>query len=386
MFQFDDIIGQDDVKKSLISQVHSGKLHHAHLFLGKMGFGTFQLSMAFIKYVYCQDKQDHDSCNICSNCLKINKLAHIDIHFTLPSFKKEALSKALMPEFRNLVNETQARFDLKDWHDHNNEKNAKIRSAECDVILHDMGLSSYEDGYKTQIIWMAESLEKESNKILKILEEPNPQTLFILIAESSEDLLPTILSRCNIHKILPLKSETVRNFLAQEGGSISDEMLTRAVHFSEGDILEAKRYLADEDSAFPLEVNLLNFLRGLIHFHERKFDNINKAILQAELLASQSRPNQKKFLDYFQYFLRQLVLIKITQTCQLNETLLKAAYHFANILDIDQIEVWSQLVDKYHYAIEGNANVKISFVSLAIESGKIQEREEFKILISSKDI
>lgn len=383
MFQFRDIIGQEEVKSSLITQAHSGKLHHAHLFLGKMGYGTFQLAMAFVKYIYCQDKQLEDSCDQCANCIKINKLAHIDIHFTIPSFKKEALSKTLMPEFRNLIEETEARFDLKDWHDHNNEKNAKIRSAECDVILHDMGLSSYEDGYKTQIIWMAESLEKESNKILKILEEPNPQTLFILIAESSEDLLPTILSRCNIHKILPLQSETLKSFLEKENEGKSEDMLLRAVHFSEGDILEAKRYIADEDSEFPLEANLLNFLRGLINFHERKFDNINKAILQAEVLASQSRPNQKKFLDYFQYFLRQLVLIKITQTCQLNETLFKAAHHFANMLDIDQIEVWSQLVDKYHYAIEGNANVKISFVSLAIESGKIQDRGEFEIFVSS---
>ena len=75
-------------------------------------------------------------------------------------------------------------------------------------------------------------------------------------------------------------------------------------------------------------------------------------------------------------------MIKITQNSQLNETLLKAAHHFANTLDIDQIEAWSQLVDKYHYAIEGNANVKISFVSLAIESGKIQNRVEFEILVS----
>ena len=383
MFQFSDIIGQEEVKSSLITQAHSGKLHHAHLFLGKMGYGTFQLAMAFVKYIYCKDKQVTDSCDQCANCIKITKLEHIDIHFTIPSFKKEALSKTLMPEFRNLIEQTEARFDLKDWHDHNNEKNAKIRSAECDIILHDMGLSSYEDGYKTQIIWMAESLEKESNKILKILEEPNPKTLFVLIAESSVDLLPTILSRCNIHKILPLQSDTMTNYLEKYSEGKSREMLLRSVHFSEGDILEAKRYLADEDSEFPLEANILNFLRGLINFHERKFDNINKAILQAEVLASQSRPNQKKFLDYFQYFLRQLVLIKITQTCQLNENLFKAANHFANILDIDQVEVWSQLVDKYHYAIEGNANVKISFVSLAIESGKIQDREEFEKFVSS---
>jgi DNA polymerase-3 subunit delta' len=381
MFQFKDIIGQEEMKSSLITQVQSGKLHHAHLFLGKMGFGTFQLAMAFIKYIYCRDKRADDSCEECPNCLKTSKLNHIDIHFTVPSFDIKELSKSLLPNFRDIVEENQGLFDLKDWIDFNKEKNAKIRSAECDIILHDMGLSSYEDGYKTQIIWMAESLEKESNKILKILEEPNPQTLFILIAESSDRLLPTILSRCNIHKVLPLKYDQVTSYLRQVKDIQPSETLTRAVHFSDGDLIEAERYLADEDSEFPLEANLINYLRGMINFQERKFDNINKAIKQAELLAAQSKSNQKKFLDYFQYFLRQVVMIKYTQISQLNETLLKAAYHFANNLEIDQIEAWSQLVDKYHYAVDGNANVKISFVSLAIESGKIQNREEFEIFV-----
>jgi len=382
MFQFKDIIGQEEVKSSLIVQANSGKLHHAHLFLGKMGYGTFQLAMAFISYIYCQDKQESDSCGSCGNCLKIGKLNHIDIHFTLPSFKLEELSKSLLPSFREIVEEKGGLFDLKDWIDFNKEKNAKIRSAECDIILHDMALSSYEDGYKTQVIWMAESLEKESNKILKILEEPNPKTLFILMAESSDRLLPTILSRCNIHKILPLKNEDVLNYLTSKRNHSNTDMVKRALHFAEGDLIESERYLEDEDSDFPLESNLLNFLRGLINFRERKFDNINKAIKQAEVLAAQSKSNQKKFLDYFQYFLRQVMMIKITQNSQLNENLLKAAYHFANVLEIDQIEVWTQLIDKYYYAIEGNANVKISFVSLAIESGKIQNREEFEFLVS----
>lgn len=382
MFQFKDILGQEEVKSSLITQVQSGKLHHAHLFLGKMGYGTFQLAMAFVQYIYCQDKKEGDSCGECANCLKVGKLNHIDIHYTVPSFDIKELSKVLLPNFREIVEEKKGLFDLKDWIDFNKEKNAKIRSAECDVILHDMGLSSYEDGYKTQIIWMAESLEKESNKILKILEEPNPQTLFILMAESSDRLLPTIISRCNIHKILPHKNEQVAVYLSSSNEQKPAETLTRAVHFSEGDLIEAERYMVDEDSEFPLEANLINYLRGLINFHERKFDNINKSIKQAEILAGQSKSNQKKFLDYFQYFLRQVVMIKFSQSSQLNETLLKAAYHFANTLEIDQIEAWSQLVDKYHYAVDGNANVKISFVSLAIESGKIQNREEFELFVS----
>lgn len=382
MYQFSDIIGQEEVKTSLITQVKSGKLHHAHLFIGKMGYGTLQLAMAFLKYVYCHQPTDIDSCDICPNCTKVNKLEHIDIHFTLPSFDAKKLSNAIFSEFRAIMEQENGLFDLKDWHDFNKEKNSKIRAAECDIILNTMSMSSYEDGYKTQVIWMAESLEKESNKILKILEEPSPKTIFVLIAESSDLLLPTIISRCNIQKVLPLKSEEVKNYLSAKIENKSEEELNRAVTFSGGDLIEAKRYLDDEESDFPMEVNLLNFLRGLINFGERKFSNINKALVQADLIAAQSKTTQRKFLDYFQYFLRQVIIYKINNHCQLNTGLLNAAKHFSVALDIDQIEAWSEIIDKNYHALEGNANVKISFVSLAIESGQIQTRNEFEVLVN----
>jgi DNA polymerase III subunit delta' len=382
MYQFSDIVGQDEVKSSLIAQVKSGKLHHAHLFIGKMGYGTLQLAMAFLKYVYCHQPTDIDSCDTCPNCTKVNKLEHIDIHFTLPSFDAKKLSNVIFSEFRAIMEQENGLFDLKDWHDFNKEKNSKIRAAECDIILNTMSLSSYEDGYKTQIIWMAESLEKESNKILKILEEPSPKTIFLLIAESSDMLLPTIISRCNIQKVLPLQNDVVKSYLKSKVEGKSNEELDRAVTFSGGDLIEATRYLDDEESDFPLEVNLLNFLRGLINFGERKFSNINKALIQADIIATQSMSTQRKFLDYFQYFLSQVILVKITGECQLNTGLKQAAVHFASALDIDQIESWSEIIDKNYHALEGNANVKISFVSLAIESGQIQTRNEYEVLVN----
>lgn len=382
MFQFSDIVGQDEVKSSLIKQIKSGKLHHAHLFVGKMGYGTLQLAMAFLKYIYCDQPTDNDSCDTCSNCNKINKVEHIDIHFTLPSFESKKLSNVIIPEFRKIMDQENAMFDLKDWLDFNNAKNAKIRSDECTQIINSMSLSSYEDGYKTQVIWMVESLEKESNKILKILEEPNPQSLFVLISESTDSLLPTIISRCNIHKVMPLKNEELRAHLLSQDEVELSEQFERAVIFSEGDIIEAKRYIADEESDFPLESNLLNFLRGFIKFGERKFTNINKSLMQAELIASQSKTTQRKFLDYFQFFIRQVLMLQITGKSMLNGDLAKAAGHFASSIDVDQIEYWSQIVDKYYRALEGNANVKISFVSLAIESGQIQSRNEFEVIVN----
>jgi DNA polymerase-3 subunit delta' len=383
LFSFHEIIGHDHIKDSLIRQVRSGKLHHAHLFLGPMGNGSFQLAMAFLKYAYCKNRLEDDSCGECSNCQKFVKFSHPDIHFAFPSFDSKNLSDSLMSQFKQIATDTNAMFDLKDWLDFNQKKNTKIRASECDIIINNMSMSSYENGYKTQVIWMAERLEKESNKILKILEEPNPNCLFILTAESSEDLLPTILSRCNIHKIGAPDDNTLTKTLKQSMAGISDDVIQKSIIFSEGNIIEAKRYIADFDSSFSLEENLKKFLKGLIVFEQRKFSNISNFIQFSEDIAGQSQSIQLKFLEYLLYFLRQLTIYKYTNNCEVSESILKVIQYFAPILDIDQIEAWNHVIEKTMMAIEGNANVKLSFVSLGIESGKIHNKTEFEIYINT---
>ena len=303
MFLFSEILGQEEIKSSLIRQARSEKLHHAHIFLGKMGHGTFQLALSFLKYIYCENKSEIDSCSECSNCLKIDKFVHPDIHFTFPSFESKVLSDSLIGQFKQITWDTNAIFDLKDWLDFNQKKNSKIRADECDIMINNMSMSSYSNGYKTQVIWLADKLEKESNKILKILEEPNPNSLFILVAESSEDILPTILSRCNIHKVPSTSSNAVFEKLKGERISLEPELIEKSLIFSEGDIIEARRFLDDFDSSFSLEDNLKKFLKGLIYFEQRKFSNINNFIQFGEEIANQSQSIQLKFLEILNLFL-----------------------------------------------------------------------------------
>lgn len=383
MFFFKDVLGQEDIKSSLIRQIRSEKLHHAHFFLGKMGHGTFQLAMAFLKYIYCEAKSELDSCGSCSNCLKIDKFIHPDIHFAFPSFESKVLSDSLIGQFKQLAWDTSGVFDLKDWLDFNQKKNTKIRADECDIIINNMSMSSYENGYKTQIIWMADKLEKESNKILKILEEPNPNSLFILIAESSEDILPTILSRCNIHKVHSTTMEVVAEKLKTDRPNATEDMRAKSLIFSDSDLIEARRYIDDFDSSFSLEENLKKFLKGLIVFEQRKFSNINNFIQFSEEIANQSQSVQLKFLEYMLYFLRQLMIYKYTGQSDVSESILKVIQYFEPILEIDQIGTWTKIVEKHMNSLEGNANVKLSFVSLGIESGKIQNRSEYESYINT---
>lgn len=379
MFSFQEISNQEDIKSSLIRQVSSGKLHHAHLFLGKMGYGSLPLALAFVRYVYCTQKTATDSCGQCSNCSKIDKFQHPDIHYTLPSFESKVLSDSLLESFKQITLDTNGIFDISDWLEAHQKKNAKIRTDEMDIIINNMTMSAYEDGYKTQIIWMAELMDKESNKILKILEEPNPNTIFILLSESGEDILPTIISRCNVHKISAGGSQDIASQLEKEYSQTQRDIIEKAVIFSEGNIIAARRYIEDFDSKFSLEENLRNFLKGLIKFEERKISNIRHFLQFSEDIAGQSKSVQLKFLEYMLYFLRQLVLYKHIGQVQVSESIQKVIEYYAPLLEIDQIACWMESVEKTMSAIEGNANVKLSFVSLAIEFGRIQNRNEFEV-------
>lgn len=375
-----------DLIHTLIRQVNSGKLHHAHLFIGKMGYGCLPLIFAFIKYVYCKDRQATDACHVCSSCIKIDKMAHVDTHCTFPTFDKDNLSDELLPDFRELYEETQGYFDLKTWMDYHKKYNVKIREKECDIIINNMLMTSYEGGYKSQIIWMIEYMGAESNKLLKILEEPPAQSLFILMAESSDRILPTILSRCNVHRLQPLGADTIRQHLMQHNGQINAELKEQAVLFSEGDIIAAQRYSEDFDSDFSLEEHLVLFMRGLIKFEERKFSNIQFFLELADKLTLQNKAVQIKFLEFVLYFVQELTRYQVVNTPHSNESIGKIITHMAPLIEIDQIEAWRAELEHAIYALQGNANIKITFVSLGIELGRIMNREEFiqKQMTSSK--
>lgn len=384
MFSFSDIQGHHDVKSALLQQIRGGKLHHAHLFLGKMGYGGFPIAMAFVRYLYCKNRTETDSCGQCSHCHKIEKLIHPDIHFAFPSFESKVLSSDLMERFRDIALGTNGLFDLKDWMLSNQKKNAKIRTGEFDVIIDHLSLASFEGGYKTQIVWMAENMDKESNKILKILEEPGPNTVFVLLAESSDRILPTVISRCNIHKINKLPTSILMDTLKKERPNCPEDSISKSLIFSDNDLIEARRYLDDMDNTFSLEDNLKKFLKGLILFDQRKFSNIKNIIEFSEEIADQHPTIQIKFLEYFLYFIRQLNLYKHLGKCEVSPSLEKAIEYFAPKLEIDQIQVWHDLIQEMTRSVERKANVKLSFVSLGIESGRLQNRDEFESILNAK--
>ena len=202
--QFSAVVGQSELKRHLIDEVKNDKISHAQLFLGKPGYGPLPMALAFVQYLFCENKQAEDSCGECASCRKVAQLQHPDLHFSFPTVQGiTKVSDAALPDWRAQIGNSPY-FNLNDWIKKTDPRERKpiIGVQESEEIIKKLSLRSFEGGYKVMIIWMAEEMNPScANKLLKIIEEPPAKTLFILVAESQEYMLQTILSRTQIVKV-----------------------------------------------------------------------------------------------------------------------------------------------------------------------------------------
>ena len=199
--QFKQIVGQDAIKQRLITSVKENRVSHAQLFLGPGGSGSLPLAVAYAQYLSCENKLEEDSCGECSSCRKYQKLMHPDLHFSYPFFAKHKEDTAItfIEQWREAFT-TNPYLSLDTWRDYLDAENkqANINIAECHQIIKKLSFKPFESAYKILILWLPEYLDKEGNALLKIIEEPQPNTLFILVAQNQDQILNTILSRTQI--------------------------------------------------------------------------------------------------------------------------------------------------------------------------------------------
>src|ERR1700694_1851125 len=239
---FREVIGQQEVKQQLVEMVQHNRLSHALLFLGREGSGALPAALPFAQYVSRLPTQQafnmgaslfDDSAEVKlpatpdaadqwmqqqPSFTKAQQLMHPDIHYAYPVVTKKAgsppLSTDYIAEWREFISQLPY-GTIYDWLQFIGAENKQgnITAHECNDIIHKLNLKSFESGYKILVIWMPEYLGKEGNKLLKLIEEPPPNTLFILVAENEEQVLPTILSRCQLIKIPSLAAEDIATAL-----------------------------------------------------------------------------------------------------------------------------------------------------------------------------
>ncbi len=404
--QFNNIIGQQATKFQLVNMAQQNRLSHALLFLSKEGSGALQLALAFAQYIVCEKNSPfakpikeqnldlfaaptslfgaaepaliieetidttlkNDSCGTCAACLKAQQLIHPDIHFTYPVLPSKAGDKPIstdyIKEWREFISINPYR-NVFDWLQFIGAENKQgnITAEECNDINRKISLKSFESTFKILIIWMPEYLTKNGNKLLKLIEEPPPNTLFLFVAENEALILPTILSRTQLISIHALSNAEIATALQQKNEISADKALQIAA-VSQGNYREAQHILQhDED-------DWLQILREWLNMIVKR--NVTSQLKWIEDMSKQGREKQKQFLKYFTHLLEQAVKLGATAN---NEqqifAMAQADADFAQKLNkmcsIYQQEAIMHELDKASYYIERNANGKILFHALTIK-------------------
>jgi DNA polymerase III subunit delta' len=387
--QFNDVIGQPNVKQQLTELVQHNRLSHALLFLGKEGSGALALAVAFAQYIVC-DKVNgkvaahatplfadpppthdsllttHDSCGACPACSKAQKMVHPDIHFSYPVIPKKSGDKPVSTDFigewREFI-QMNPYGNVYDWLQFIGAENKQgnITAYECNDIIHKLNLKSFESGYKILLMWMPEYLGKEGNKLLKLIEEPPPNTLFILVAENESEILPTILSRCQLIKIPALETEDITKALLEKAKQPADQV-HQVASISEGNYREALQLLqhAEEDWQDLLR-DWLNAILKTGPYAQVKW---------IEEVAKLGREKQKQFLRYFNHLLQQSIRLRIigaAETALLPDKERDFALRLNKLTDISQQQAIIEELDKASYYIERNAQAKMLFHALTLK-------------------
>ncbi len=366
--QFKEIIGQDAVKQHLLQTVTENRVSHAQLFLSPQGSGALPLAIAYAQYINCIEKTAEDSCGTCSSCRKYERLIHPDLHFSYPFFasKDVKIATDVLEEWRSMVLENNY-FDLDIWRSKlsADNKQANINIAECHDIIKKLSYKAFEAETKVLVMWLPEFLDREGNALLKIIEEPPANTLFILVAQNQEQILSTILSRTQIVKIPKLEDTTVKQYLIDKA-NLSENQAEEYSFLADGNLIEANALLNDEANN-----NAGYFSEWLRMGYGNRVPDM---MAFTETAASWGRENQKNFLKYGINFLREcgLLLSGADALVKLPPQHLEVAKKLsANVLNMAMIEALINEFEKAHYHIERNANPKILFLDVSLQLVKI---------------
>ncbi|MDR6942013.1 DNA polymerase III subunit [Mucilaginibacter pocheonensis] len=365
--QFKDIVGQEAIKQRLINSVNENRVSHAQLFLGPEGSGSLALAVAYAQYLSCENKQPDDSCGECSSCRKYQKLMHPDLHFSYPFFAKHKDDTALtfIEQWRDAFTNNPY-MSLDTWRGYLDAENkqANINIAECHQIIKKLSFKPFESVYKILILWLPEYLDKEGNALLKIIEEPQPNTLFILVAQNQDQILNTILSRTQLIKIPGLGYEEVKDYLLTQHNQTEDAAAEIA-YLSNGNLTEALTMLQQDNKGYHnLFVQWLRFC----------FSNKGLEVLTfVDQFAKMGRENQKNFLRYGISFIREccLLMAGAGSLVHLPAKELETAQKMTSVLDISKANYISAELEKAHYHVERNANPKILFLDVSLQIIKI---------------
>ena len=355
--RFEEVIGQQAVKERLARMASEERLPHAIMLCGPNGVGKMALALAFAS-------------RLLGDSTMLDRWEHPDLLFSFPVIRPTGTSSDhkmnsddFAREWHEMICEGPY-FTLNEWLLRMNAENqqAIIGAGESDRLIHKLSLKSSQGGYKICIIWLAERMNQEcANKLLKLLEEPPAQTVFIMTVEKPEQLLDTIKSRVQRVDVKGIAEADMAQALVEERGVESD-VARRVARSAGGSWAKAVEELRADNEG----VQFLEMFKALMRqAYARDIRGLKK---WSEAVASYGRERQKRLLQYFgkmvrENFMYNFGLPELNYLTQEEEAFSR---NFARFINESNVADMAEELQKAEREITQNANPKIVFFDLTL--------------------
>lgn len=366
--KFEEVIGQSQVKRQLTGMVHSGRVSHTLLFSGPKGSGKLPLALAYAQYLLCQQPYEHDACGTCASCKRATALEHPDLHLIYPVIKRKSNDKPQSEHFIELFREMYKEkpyFTYVDWVNKLNAENkqAGIFVSENDSLMHKLNLKSYGGKYKIFIIWMMEKVNMETaNKLLKALEEPPEKTVFLLISDRTERILPTIISRAQLIRTQVLQKDEIKEGL-HKYYQVPEQEAEKFAVFADGSFNKAVSLI---DNVEELDKNLERLKQFFRMSYMFNIIGISDIVNEFKTM---SRDNIIEFLQYCLFLIRNNMALhlQLEGMVHLTDEEKNFSVDFSKLITPPVANLISREIEEAVFHISRNVNTRIVMFDLAIK-------------------
>jgi DNA polymerase III subunit delta' len=372
--KFADIPGHFEFKQKLVSDFTERRMPHAMMFLGNEGTAGLPLALAFSQYIHCTDKKENDSCGECPACIKTSKWVHPDLHFSFPTTTggtSKPTSNDFIEQWREALNDNPY-LSYSSWIKRIAQENklGNITTAECHSIIRKLAMQSFESEYKILVMWLPEYLGLSGNTLLKLIEEPPPKTLFILVANDYNKIIGTIRSRTQLYKIPRYSNEEIEAHLNAKG--VNSEKANQIAYVVEGNLNMALDMLEGDAQDYTEDFRIWLQLCA-----KRKVPELMK---WADEQGAQGRTANVNFLKQSLGILRECMASKTVPDyrIKLNPKHHNFIQNFSQYIEYQHIEHAYQAINDSVYHIQRNASAKITLFNLSL---KIKENLKIKTAV-----
>lgn len=368
--RFADIPGHDDVKNRLRDMVDRRRIPHALLLEGPEGTGKFALARALASYIHCTHHVDGDSCGRCEACRQFDSFNNIDTIYSFPVIKKSnktAVSDDYAADFHQFLADNPF-MDMQNWTAALGNVNSQplIYVDEASRLIERLNLTARRSQYKTVLLWLPERLHPSAaNKLLKLIEEPADDTLFIMTSNNGAAILPTIYSRTQRIKVARYADDEVARILSERG--VDPEAAPEVARLAQGSMNRAISIIGND----KLSQQMLQLYMSLMRLAwKRQVKDLRVWSMKA---AELGRENLVRFFAYASRMSRDNFMLNIGMNSIVSMSAPESEFssRFSRFITERNIEQIIAQLDSAAADTAANGNAKIIAFDLAVNMIKL---------------